>query len=292
MEWDVFISHAWEDKEAIARPLADGLLDRGITVWFDAFTLTVGDSLRRSIDHGLAQSRFGIVVISKNFLRKEWPQKELDGLVAREVDGIKVILPVWHEIGAAEIRSYSPLLADRLAASSDKGLDHVIAELMRAIRRDHPAPRPEDKPDFPASETSRTARLREFPSRWLTGVSVLWKLVALMMLLAVSAAAFLFWESSVSLAPQLSPAPAPQTPLSPAPQTPRGRCDGKSTSICAVTPRGRFFCNGIGGCTEFIAGPFNQSCAGKPAGSICMLTPGGDRFACDNSGGCTVYMKP
>jgi tetratricopeptide (TPR) repeat protein len=156
MEWDVFISHAWEDKEAIARPLADGLRARGITVWFDEFALTVGDSLRRSIDHGLAQSRFGIVVISKNFLRKEWPQKELDGLVAREVDGIKVILPVWHEIGAAKIRSYSPLLADRLAASSDKGLDHVIEELIRAIRRDHPAPRPEDKPDFPASPPEAT----------------------------------------------------------------------------------------------------------------------------------------
>lgn len=156
MEWDVFISHAREDKEAIARPLADGLRARGITVWFDEFALTVGDSLRRSIDHGLAQSRFGIVVISKNFLRKEWPQKELDGLVAREVDGIKVILPVWHEIGAAEIRSYSPFLADRLAASSDKGLDHVIEELIRAIRRDHPAPRPEDKPAFPASPPEAT----------------------------------------------------------------------------------------------------------------------------------------
>jgi hypothetical protein len=135
--WDVFISHAGEDKEAFARPLAKGLSDRGITVWFDEFTLTVGDSLRRSIDQGLARSRFGIVVVSKHFLHKEWPQKELDGLVAREVDGIKVILPVWHQIEEAEIRSYSPLLADRVAVTSNKGLDHVIAELVRAIRRDH-----------------------------------------------------------------------------------------------------------------------------------------------------------
>ena len=70
-----------------------------------SFTLTVGDSLRRSIDKGLARSRFGIVIISKAFLQKEWPQKELDGLVAREIEGIKVILPVWHEIGAAQIRA-------------------------------------------------------------------------------------------------------------------------------------------------------------------------------------------
>lgn len=134
-EWDVFISHASEDKEDFARPLAEGLRARGLKVWFDEITLTVGDSLRRSIDRGLAHSRFGIVVISPNFMRKEWTQKELDGLVGREVAGTKVILPVWHGITTDEIRAYSPILADRFAVSSDKGLEHVISELMRAIRR-------------------------------------------------------------------------------------------------------------------------------------------------------------
>ena len=133
--WDVFVSHASEDKEALARPLAEGLRARGLKVWFDEFTLTVGDSLRRSIDRGLAHCRFGVVIISPDFLRKEWPQKEPDGLVAREVDGVKVILPVWHGITAHEIRKRSPLVADRLAASSSCGLDHVISELLRAIRR-------------------------------------------------------------------------------------------------------------------------------------------------------------
>ncbi len=137
MEWDVFISHASEDKAAFVRPLADRLKERGLRVWFDEFTLAVGDSLRRSIDRGLASSRFGIVVISQNFLLKEWPQKELDGLVAREVDGVKVILPVWHNISAKEIRSYSPLLADRLGVSPERGLDHVVEKLIDAIRRDH-----------------------------------------------------------------------------------------------------------------------------------------------------------
>jgi hypothetical protein len=56
-------------------------------------------------------------------------------LVAREVNGVKVILPVWHDIGAADIRAYSPTLADRLAVSSSKGLDHVTDELLRAIRQ-------------------------------------------------------------------------------------------------------------------------------------------------------------
>jgi phage baseplate assembly protein W len=135
MEWDVFISHASEDKEDFVRPLAERLRQRDLRVWYDDFTLTVGDSLRRSIDRGLARSRYGIVVISLDFLRKEWPQRELDGLVAREIGGVKIILPIWHGIDANQIREYSPSLADRVAALSAKGLDHVTDELLRAIDR-------------------------------------------------------------------------------------------------------------------------------------------------------------
>jgi formylglycine-generating enzyme required for sulfatase activity len=134
MDWDVFISHAWEDKEDIARPLAEVLRQKGLRVWYDEFTLTLGDSLRRSIDRGLAQSRYGVVILSPHFFAKEWPQKELDGLVAREAPGEKVILPVWHNITAEQIREYSPTLADRIAVLSDRGLEHVVAELLRVIR--------------------------------------------------------------------------------------------------------------------------------------------------------------
>lgn len=131
-KWDIFISHASEDKEDFVRPLADSLHRSGLRVWYDDFTLKVGDSLRRSIDHGLAKSRYGVVVISPNFLKKKWPQVELDGLVAREIKE-KVILPVWHNIDADEVRSYSPTLADRMAVSSSKGIDEVTRQLMQAI---------------------------------------------------------------------------------------------------------------------------------------------------------------
>jgi len=133
-QWDVFISHASEDKESFVRPLAERLISRGLHVWFDEFTLRVGDSLRRSIDSGLGRSRFGIVVISPGFLAKEWPQRELDGLTSREADGNKVILPVWHGIGFEEVRRFSPILADRLAVKSLDGLDRVVEELLRAIQ--------------------------------------------------------------------------------------------------------------------------------------------------------------
>ena len=132
-KWDVFISHASEDKNDFARPLAEALRATGLHVWFDEFTLRVGDSLRRSIDKGLANSRFGVVIVSPAFLQREWPQKELDGLTAREINGEKVILPVWHKIDQQTLAKYSPTLADRLATHSAKGLDQVVADLRAAI---------------------------------------------------------------------------------------------------------------------------------------------------------------
>jgi predicted NACHT family NTPase len=130
---DAFISHASEDKDDIVRPLAQALQQRGYDIWYDEFSLTLGDSLRRSIDRGLAGSKFGIVVLSPNFLTKEWPQRELDGLVAREIDGQKVILPIWHKISRGEILRYSPVLADKLAANTDKGIDYIVSQIVQVL---------------------------------------------------------------------------------------------------------------------------------------------------------------
>jgi hypothetical protein len=130
-EWDVFVSHASEDQDDFVRPLAQALESKGLKVWYAESALTIGDSLSRSIDKGLAGSRFGIVVISRHFLAKEWPRRELDGLVARETgERTKIILPVWHNITAAEVLQRSPMLADRLATLSDKGLDQVVGDLV------------------------------------------------------------------------------------------------------------------------------------------------------------------
>ena len=151
-KWDAFISHASEDKGQFVRPLAEGLRERGLTVWLDERELKVGDRLRRSIDYGLKHSRFGIVVLSPHFFEKQWPQDELDGLAARETDGTKVVLPVWHNIDAAGVHGFSPILADRFAISSSKGLKAVIDELMRVID-----PGVEGAPETPQEGMARPA---------------------------------------------------------------------------------------------------------------------------------------
>ncbi len=133
MNWDVFISHASEDKNACVRDLAIELTRRGLKVWYDEMELKVGDSLRRKIDEGLANCDFGIVVLSPSFFGKNWPERELDGLATRDL-GEKVILPIWHNVSAHDVEKYSLTLADKFAAKSSDGLMAVCDKIMEVVR--------------------------------------------------------------------------------------------------------------------------------------------------------------
>jgi hypothetical protein len=135
-EFDVFISHASEDKDSIVRPLAHALSNGGLKVWYDEFELRIGDSLRRKIDAGLAKSRFGIVVLSRSFFRKGWTNYELDGLVTRAVSGEQVLLPIWHEITKQELLDYSPSLADKVARSTaTHTVEEIAIEIIAVIHK-------------------------------------------------------------------------------------------------------------------------------------------------------------
>ena len=133
--WDLFISHASEDKETFVRPLALALDRLGVSVWYDEFTLRLGDSLSRSIDHGLANSVYGLVIISSSFLTKPWPEYELRGLVAREIDEDRVILPVWHGVTREQVLNFSPPLADKVALNTE-GLsgEDLALQILRVVR--------------------------------------------------------------------------------------------------------------------------------------------------------------
>jgi len=134
--YDVFISHASEDKENVVRPLAHSLKDGGLSVWYDEFELSIGDSLRRQIDKGVANSRFGVVVFSKHFLAKGWTNYELDGIVTKSVGNEQIILPIWHEITKQEVIDFSPSLADKLARStSTHTVEEIADEIIELIKK-------------------------------------------------------------------------------------------------------------------------------------------------------------
>jgi hypothetical protein len=116
-----FISHASEDKEAFAKELAAALKRNcEFEVWYDDYSLRLGDSLSRSITKGLHSCDYGIVVLSPDFFSKKWPANELAGLFALETKERKVILPILHNVTVEDVQKCNPILADRKAIPSTK----------------------------------------------------------------------------------------------------------------------------------------------------------------------------
>lgn len=132
-EYDVFISHASEDKTPFVEELVIALNNRNIKVWYDSLTIEWGDSLRTQIDNGLKNSNFGIVVLSEKYIAKGWTQYELEGLFNIEMSKGKTILPIWHNITKQQVMNFSPTLAGRKALTSATMTAEEIAETFVSI---------------------------------------------------------------------------------------------------------------------------------------------------------------
>ncbi len=119
-EYDVFVSHAWEDKKEFVDELVSEMRKLGLKVWYDTDKLKWGDSMREKIDKGLSKSRYGIVVLSPEYIREDkyWTKAELNGLFQKETINGKTILPIWHNLTKQQVTEYSPLIADRKALTT------------------------------------------------------------------------------------------------------------------------------------------------------------------------------
>ncbi len=125
-QYDVFLSHASEDKDDVARPLALALRQRGLRVWYDEFELRIGDNLIAKLNAGINASRFGILVLSKAFFGKDWTEYELNTLESLTVTEDYILFPIWHNISVEELRAYRASLANIFARST---ATHTIEEI-------------------------------------------------------------------------------------------------------------------------------------------------------------------
>ncbi|WP_428229955.1 toll/interleukin-1 receptor domain-containing protein [Flavobacterium sp.] len=138
-----FISHDSRDKKLIARPLAHGLSSRLCSVWYDEFSLNIGDSLRESIEKGIKEAKKCILILTPNFLNNPgWGKKEFDSIFTREmIYEEKIILPIWYGVTKKEIYEYSPALADTLALvwpnETELNKDDYEKEVELAISKIH-----------------------------------------------------------------------------------------------------------------------------------------------------------
>jgi hypothetical protein len=145
----------------------------GFSVWYDSAVLQLGDSLREKIDEGLSHCNYGVVILSPNFFAKSWPQKELDGLVTREAaSGEKVILPVWHDVDADEVREFSPILAAKLAGRTTAGISHIADQIADVIRSSTTEP-PMEKSQIPTEMAMAGVSSSKSLSRYLAAGDVM-----------------------------------------------------------------------------------------------------------------------
>lgn len=129
-EYDVFISHASEDKEDFVDEFVAELRKAGVKVWYDTTQILWGDSLRKRIDEGLRKSRFGIAVLSPNYIAdgKYWTKEELDGIFQMESINGKTLLPIWHKLTKKQVISFSPIVANRKAMTTASMTPQEIAQ--------------------------------------------------------------------------------------------------------------------------------------------------------------------
>lgn len=120
-EYDVFISHASEDKQPLVEELVSRLKAEGIRVWYDKDNINWGDRFRAKIDEGLEKAQYGIIILSPDYVKEDkyWTKAELDALFQIEsTTGKKVLLPVWHHLSKNEVIAFSPLFASRSALNT------------------------------------------------------------------------------------------------------------------------------------------------------------------------------
>jgi hypothetical protein len=137
-----FISHDSHDKELIAKRIAKGLSSRLYPVWYDEYSLKIGDSLRESIESGIKEANKCILILTPSFLSNSgWTKKEFNSIFTRElIMNEKIVLPVWYEVSAKEIYEYSPSLADTFALTwpsqngkSEKEYNEQVEEIISQI---------------------------------------------------------------------------------------------------------------------------------------------------------------
>jgi hypothetical protein len=130
-----FICHDWRDKRDVAQPIAIGLSKMRCPVWYDEYSVKVGDSLRASVEKGLKESKKCVLILSPSFLSNTgWTKTEFDSIFTRQIlEGSNVVLPVWCGVTKQQIYDYCPSLLDKLAVRWEEGIEEVLRKLCQAI---------------------------------------------------------------------------------------------------------------------------------------------------------------
>lgn len=134
---DLFLCHAWDDRQGAALELNNLLTDLEVSVWFSEMDVPLGTSLIRKIDKGLAGSRAGIVLVTPAL----FTSLNNEGIAAQELSALLAtdrVIPIVHGTTFDELRRVSPLLAARsgLDTASYSSLEEVATKIADTVLLD------------------------------------------------------------------------------------------------------------------------------------------------------------
>jgi hypothetical protein len=132
--YQVFLSHASEDKNAVALPLHDALTRANLRVWLDREELKLGHSIPGTISDGLRDSQYVVVILSRAFFAKEWPRRELEASIDK-------LLPVLYGVTPEQVKAEMPMVGALESVSWDLGEAIVTAAILERIQAGPTVPR-------------------------------------------------------------------------------------------------------------------------------------------------------
>lgn len=131
----VFVCHDHADKETVVRPVVDELHRRMVHTWYDDFSLKIGDSLLSAIEKGLSTCQFACVIVSPSFIKNfGWPRAEFEMAFGKQLSsGVKVLLPIWHNVSKKDVLEYSQFLGTIFALDSTLGPKVIAEKISREV---------------------------------------------------------------------------------------------------------------------------------------------------------------
>lgn len=133
-KYHVFITYVAEDKGDLVRPLAGALSQKGVRAGFEEFEIKGGGQLCEPLERGLYNCRYGIFILSKNMIRRQWKEEEWASISAKILASEKPVFPIWHNVTEQEVARCNWNLARkparRTAQNSIEGIASEIANII------------------------------------------------------------------------------------------------------------------------------------------------------------------
>jgi hypothetical protein len=137
MKYDAFLSYASEDAP-YASGLVNALASDGFRIWYAPVSLEPGTKLLQSIEQGMIDSTYGILLLSCSYIAKPWPKFEYDTLMRRHIEQEEKIIPIWLNITKDQIESFSPALSGIVALLATDTGDQVPGRVKKIISMNAP----------------------------------------------------------------------------------------------------------------------------------------------------------